>query len=150
MAKNKHLTFAGSQEIAQDLHSMERANITHILNVTPEVNSFFPDKFVYKQIPIPDLPSADITKYFQECFDFIDEARGSTGTDGVVLVHCYYGASRSATVVIAYLIKYERMRFREALEYLQILRPDTKPNDGFQKQLKDFEQKTLSAPVLNS
>ena len=122
---------------------MERANITHILNVTSEVESCFPKKFVYKQVPLQDMPSFNIMQYLDECLDFIDKARGLKGDEGVVLVHCYYGASRSASIVIAYLIRHERMRYKEALDYLQILRPGTKPNEGFQKQLKEYEHKML-------
>jgi len=33
----------------------------------------------------------------------------------------------------------ERMRYVDALEYVKILRPDVRPNDGFQRQLKAFE-----------
>jgi len=33
----------------------------------------------------------------------------------------------------------ERMRYADALEYVRILRPDVRPNDGFQRQLKAFE-----------
>jgi len=38
-----------------------------------------------------------------------------------------------------YLMFAERMRYVDALEYVKILRPDVRPNDGFQRQLKAFE-----------
>ena len=114
--------------------------MTHILNTTEEVENSYPDKFVYKRISIPDKTSTNIEQYFEECFEFIQNA---VSKKGVVLVHCYYGASRSASVVIGYLIKHERMRYHEALGYLQILRPETHPNDGFQKQLRQFELQVL-------
>lgn len=115
---------------------MQHYNVTHILNVTMEVPEKFPEKFTYRRVAISDLPSTKIVPHFKEAFHFIDIGR-SLG--GVVLVHCYYGNSRSASFIIGYLIKVERMRYSDALEYLRILRPDVNPNEGFQKQLKEYE-----------
>lgn len=115
---------------------MQHYNVTHILNVTMEVPEKFPEKFTYRRVAISDLPSTKIVPHFEEAFHFIDIGR-SLG--GVVLVHCYYGNSRSASFIIGYLIKVERMRYSDALEYLRILRPDVNPNEGFQKQLKEYE-----------
>ena len=39
----------------------------------------------------------------------------------------------------SYLMFSERMRYADALEYVKMLRPDVRPNDGFQRQLKAFE-----------
>lgn len=142
MSSNKHFALIlpglllGSQDIALDLHGLQHYSVTHILNVTIEVPEKFPEKFVYRRIAINDLPSTKLVPYFDEAFRFIDEGR-SVG--GVVLVHCYYGNSRSASFIIGYLIKVERMRYADALEYLRILRPDVNPNEGFQKQLKEYE-----------
>lgn len=130
----------GSQEFSQDLSGLYRYKVTHILNVTTEVECSFPDKFIYKRIPIPDLPSTRIVQFFDEAFDFINECRAN---NGCVLTHCFYGNSRSASFVMAYLMNTEQMRYREALEYLQIIRPDVNPNDGFERQLKAYELETL-------
>ena len=117
---------------------MHRHKVTHVLNVTTEVDEYYSHSFEYLRIDIPDLPSVNIVKHFDEAFQFIEDAR----KEGTVLVHCYYGNSRSASVVIGYLMKTERMKFKEALEYLQMLRPGVNPNDGFEKQLKEYELKT--------
>lgn len=130
----------GTQEFSQDFNGLQRYKVTHILNVTTEVECSFPDKFIYKRIPIADLPSTRIVPYFDEAFEFINECRAQ---GGCVLSHCYYGNSRSASFVIAYLIATEQMRYREALEYLHILRPDVHPNDGFERQLKAYELEIL-------
>ena len=59
---------------------------------------------------------------------------------GSVLVHCYYGVSRSAAIVLGYLMERENMFLDDSLKYLRIIRPQVKPNDGFLKQLKRFEE----------
>jgi protein-tyrosine phosphatase len=131
----------GSQEIANDLRGLQRYNVTHVLNVTGEVPDRFPDQFVYKRIAISDMPSTKLEQHFDEAFRFIETARSTPG--GCVLVHCYYGNSRSASFVIGYLMNTERMRYADALRYLQMLRPDVRPNDGFQRQLKKYEVTVL-------
>ena len=50
------------------------------------------------------------------------------------------GASRSATIVIAYLMQIKRWKFNEALAFAKKKRPIVFPNDGFKEQLKMFEK----------
>ena len=137
----------GSQEIANDLRGLRHYNVTHVLNVTHEVPDRFPGQNHYKRIAISDMPSAKLLPHFDEAFRFIDEARSISlggGSCGCVLVHCYYGNSRSASLVIGYLMLAERMRYVDALHYLQLLRPGVRPNDGFQRQLKHYELTTVT------
>ncbi|ELT90062.1 hypothetical protein CAPTEDRAFT_126354, partial [Capitella teleta] len=131
----------GTQEFSQDLSALNRYKVTHILNVTSEVECSYQDRFIYKRIPIADLPSTRIVQHFDEAFEFINECRAQ---NGCVLSHCYFGNSRSASFVIAYLMATEQMRYREALEYMHILRPDVHPNDGFERQLKAYELEILN------
>ena len=65
--------------------------------------------------------------------------QGARSGGGCVLVHCYFGASRSASIIAAFLIRNGDMRSREAIDFLQKLRPGVCPNDGFLRQLQDYE-----------
>jgi protein-tyrosine phosphatase len=56
-----------------------------------------------------------------------DEAKES---GAAVLVHCEYGISRSATVVIAWLIKHHGMTLKEAFEHTKAQRRVIMPNEG--------------------
>lgn len=49
--------------------------VSHILNVAYGVENAFPDLFIYKTLSILDLPDTVITSYFQECAQFIDQAK---------------------------------------------------------------------------
>ena len=50
-----------------------------------------------------------------------------------VLVHCYAGISRSATVVIAYLMKKREIGHRQAISLVSQYRPQINPNPGLDK-----------------
>ena len=48
-----------------------------------------------------------------------------------VLVHCAMGMSRSATVVIMFIMKLFQCKLDDAFEYVKTQRDATDPNDGF-------------------
>ena len=58
---------------------------------------------------------------------------------GRVLIHCYAGISRSATVCLAYLMKSRNMRLEEAFEFVRKLRTVISPNLAFMLQLSKYE-----------
>jgi protein-tyrosine phosphatase len=47
--------------------------------------------------------------------------------------------SRSASIVIAWLMAQKKMSFDAAYEFLLAKRPIVCPNSGFQKQLQEYE-----------
>ena len=58
---------------------------------------------------------------------------------GKVLVHCAMGVSRSATVVIMFLMVLLRLPFELAFHFVKTQRPEIDPNKGFVAQLKSLE-----------
>ncbi len=76
-------------------------------------------------------------KYFNEAFDFINNAKDNKCT---ILIHCQMGKSRSATILIAYLMKFYNYSYDGAFNYVKKLRKIVNPNAGFVKQLKLFEK----------
>ncbi|KAI1898168.1 hypothetical protein AGOR_G00069570 [Albula goreensis] len=130
-----HLLLA-SQDAAQDFGTLRKFKVTHILNVAYGVENAFPDLFIYKTLSILDLPDTVITSYFKECSEFIDQALAEKG---VVLVHCNAGTSRSAAVVIGYLMSKDGMAFDDAFASVKVARPAICPNPGFLEQLKNYK-----------
>lgn len=59
---------------------------------------------------------------------------------GGVLVHCRVGVSRSATMIIGYLVSRLGISVVEAIANLKKVRPIIKPNDGFREQLDRYEK----------
>ncbi|XP_076348657.1 dual specificity protein phosphatase 19-like isoform X4 [Tachypleus tridentatus] len=128
--------FIGSQDVAQDLNLLHQMNVTHILNIATGVPNMFEEEFIYKRISILDLPEANIRIFFEGCFQFIDDGL----QEGGVLVHCNAGVSRSATIIIGYLMNREKLCLDEALDKVKSVRPFIKPNVGFMEQLKQYEK----------
>ena len=87
-------------------------------------------------VEILDEPGAKLSVYFKETGEFI---RGAIEGGGQVLVHCFAGVSRSASVVIAYLMRYHNMTYSQACAHVQDRRPWINPNPGFVNQLKRYE-----------
>jgi protein-tyrosine phosphatase len=53
---------------------------------------------------------------------------------GKVFVHCHQGRSRSASIVLSYLMLYQGMTVQEAMKTVRLKR-EVSPNDGFIKRL---------------
>ncbi len=56
-----------------------------------------------------------------------------------MVVHCSAGASRSASIVTAYLI-YSGYSYEGAMKRMNALRESFDPNTGFRNQLKEFAE----------
>jgi protein-tyrosine phosphatase len=56
-----------------------------------------------------------------------------------VFVHCVQGRSRSASVILAFLVLVEEMRLCDAMRLVQNVRPLANPNPNFLWQLLEIE-----------
>ena len=119
--------------------ALKELGITKILSVMdgdPSNFSYKEKGFNQKIINIMDFDSENIIQYFGECLNFIK------GNDKV-FVHCAAGESRSATIVIAYLMWKNKMVFDKAYDFVKQKRPRIYPNFGFRQQLQMFEKLLL-------
>ena len=89
----------------------------------------------FKGLRLNDVWTEDIARYFEESAQFIDDAINGNGK---VLVHCLAGVSRSATIVIAYIMSRHKKPADEALK-LVCAKRRIRPNEGFLKQLVKFD-----------
>uniref|UniRef100_A0A3B4BAG4 Dual specificity protein phosphatase 10 n=1 Tax=Periophthalmus magnuspinnatus TaxID=409849 RepID=A0A3B4BAG4_9GOBI len=131
--------YLGNEQDAQDLRLLQRLNVGYILNVTTHLPLYHYDTglFVYKRLPATDSNKQNLRQYFEEAFEFIEEAQ-QAGMG--LLIHCQAGVSRSATIVIAYLMKHTWMTMTDAYKYVKTRRPIISPNLNFMGQLLEFEE----------
>ena len=129
--------FLGSIGSASNLKELQNCKITHIVCCAKGIKNFFPDNFKYLNSDLLDSETADIKKYFEESNKFIDDAIKNNGN---VLVYCHAGVSRSSTILIAYIMKHKEMKIDKVLELIRSKREKVNPNNGFIKQLKEYEK----------
>ncbi len=92
-------------------------------------------KVEYKIVPTQDVPSFDMTAAAADAAIFV-RRRAAEGKK--VFVHCHAGISRSATVVLIYMMS-EGARLPAALKYLKSRRPQVQPNVGFMRSLQTID-----------
>jgi hypothetical protein len=137
-----HITdnlFLGSINGASSKDLLKEKSIQIIINITPEQPKY-PDDFEYHNIPILDNPFVKISEHFDETYKLIKKAKESNKN---VFVHCMAGISRSATIIIAYLMKENKMTLNKAYTFVKEKRRIIEPNFSFYCQLVEYE-KTLN------
>ncbi|XP_067951646.1 dual specificity protein phosphatase 3-like [Watersipora subatra] len=142
--------YIGGEALARDISSLEAKGIKHVVNCSQgrrfgQVNTgkdFYEGSgILYHGIPGHDSVKFDISVYFEPAASFIEEGLRS----GSVYVHCHQGISRSATILIAFLMLKRGKTAVDALQQVLQYRP-VRPNNGFLKRLAIF-QTTLTAGV---
>ncbi|CAF1322150.1 unnamed protein product [Didymodactylos carnosus] len=129
--------FLGNFDHACDVEQLHSLGIKHILTVCDEsLNETILNNFNVFHINLRDLSETNIKEHFQSTNDFL---RTCYSKNEKVLCHCHAGISRSATVVLAYLMKYHSYTFEQAYYYLSEKRIIICPNIGFLKQLVEYE-----------
>ncbi len=125
---------------------LHRDGITHILTCCG-TNPLFPDEFTYLILEAEDTCEENISRYFQSSFDFIRDALNNSGK---VLIHCQMGLSRSPTILIAYLMSSMNISFAIAHSLVKRARGFISINEGFLKQLVEFDEENAHQMKLKS
>jgi len=87
-------------------------------------------------VKLDDSEYEHLTPKLPRCLEFIFS--GLSAGHGV-LVHCHAGKSRSAAVVVAWLMLICGMKYDEALAHVRQTHPVACPNKGFEMELKEME-----------
>lgn len=141
--------FLSNWNISQDFNKLEKNNIKTIITINtvykPQsiLDKYKENGITHHMIELDDNHNENIEKYFESTSNIIQK---SCDKKENILVHCTAGISRSASIIIAYLIqKSYQIRKNEKLVYPVILkmvkkeRPIIQPNPGFERQLLHWE-----------
>lgn len=140
----------GGYRAAADPAFARRAGITHVVKLfadgapgpdgpCPVVRHPGVRYFVAAAVDSPDY---DIRRDAVAALRFL---RAAAAGGGRVLVHCHAGISRSATVVLLYLMTRYGCRLDAALQALRAVRPVVRPNPGFMRWLRAVDARLAAA-----
>ncbi|XP_058507558.1 dual specificity protein phosphatase 13A family protein [Solea solea] len=135
--------YLGDMFMSHDKLGLWQLGITHVLNAShgklccKGSDDFYGTTVKYYGVPANDLPTFDISPFFNPAAEFIHQALTSGGK---VLVHCAVGVSRSAALVLAYLMINHHLTLLTSVRCVQQKRWIF-PNRGFLRQLIALDRK---------
>ena len=122
-----------------------------VLGIGAVVNCTLDQEFSIKgaknqfRVAVDDACKEDIQEYFHGVTEFM---RKHASEGRAILVHCFMGMSRSATIVILYLMQECDMSLKQAYDFVKRKRPTINPNPKFLKQLGEFELKLRGVSTI--
>ncbi|KAJ9586105.1 hypothetical protein L9F63_020257 [Diploptera punctata] len=130
-----------SAALKSKLELLIHNGITHIVCVRQDIEAHFirpnfPDQFKYLILDIADTATENIIQHFPKVRQFVDE---SLSMGGKTLIHGNAGISRSAALVLAYIMEKYGLSCKQAFTMVQQRRFCINPNEGFMAQLTEFE-----------
>ncbi|KAM3130067.1 hypothetical protein pb186bvf_017865 [Paramecium bursaria] len=123
--------YLGDCIAASNQRLMQRFNIELIVTVAENIN--ISTKIKNLKYQIKDTKSEDIVKYITIVGEQIEQYK-----DVNIYIHCRHGVSRSASIVIGYLIKFKKLTYEDAFNLVKSKRYCISPNLNFQQQLKSL------------
>jgi len=129
----------GDVTATQDCDYFKKHKVSCVLTVANCDPFTCPKEYIkyHKVVKAADVPEFKLNEFFKDCFKFIHEHRVKGHS---VLVHCMAGISRSATIVIGYLMTvYPTINFEAAFARVRKIRKVVRPNDGFLEQLRQYD-----------
>jgi hypothetical protein len=130
--------YLGNSCNARNYYDMQEDNIGLIVNSSPCISNYFMKEFEYLNIDVKDISGANILPHLDDTVCKMAEYISNNPTKNI-LVHCFMGSSRSATIIIAYLIKQHQFSLNDAMVYVKEKRIVVNLNKDFYNQLEIFE-----------
>ena len=124
--------YIGDLQAACNQKLLKSLNITKVLSldtVKPDLQGDTVQLFIC----VSDEISSDILSELPAALDFLSG-------DECALVHCRHGVSRSAAVVMAWIMSRDKISAEAALKQVVLVREQCLPNDGFMQQLRLFHK----------
>ncbi|MFW2387985.1 MAG: dual specificity protein phosphatase family protein [Polyangiales bacterium] len=144
--------YLGARPNQERVQELKGAGVTHVVSCLMEDDrsqmAFLQQDFHHLFLGVHDGMHQNIAETFSQFFDFAEAATNSDA-NAKLFVHCEVGVSRSATLVIALLMKTETMSFFDALCRVRSKRFQVLPNIGFASQLQRLEHELQPSSVAS-
>lgn len=135
--------FLGDIFDANNTNFLNRNNITDVVCVAADAIINNSDKNVtIHKFNLTDDYECNISHYFDEITEVIHKK-------DIVLVNCMAGVSRSATIVLAYLMRYYNFNLKDAFIYVRKRRSQICPNKKFMEYLLEEEKRIFGDNSLS-
>lgn len=134
--------YLGNAYTASNYNELKEKNIGLIINITKEIPNYYEKDFEYYNICVEDINESSIIDHIEPVLQKISEYNKNS-SDKNILVHCFMGSSRSATIVSSYILKNTDREFKETLKYLTEKRSVVNINSTFVRELNDWYKGTL-------
>jgi protein-tyrosine phosphatase len=133
--------YISSWPAAQDAVALEQCKITKVLRLfsdhdKPKYELISPG-IEYKNVIVEDAEDVSLDSF---CLTAALVLKEWIAQDQKILVHCVAGISRSATLVIYYLMVHQKYTLPNALRFIRSARGCVNPNDGFLAQLIELHK----------
>lgn len=142
--------YLGDICIATNKDEIARLGITDMITVEIrplQAHELAPTVKRYLYINVMDHSKMDILSHFDTSNEFIESALKTPSNK--VYVHCVAGISRSASLVIAYIMKTRSMNYTESFELVSQKRRVIDPNEGFVRQLVLYYKMKCKIDIAN-
>ncbi|AYV84302.1 MAG: dual specificity phosphatase domain protein [Hyperionvirus sp.] len=131
------------------LHFAEIKGVITIMNNSLKIHRI---KVAVAKFKIPhtivrlnDVSTESLAEPFAIIFPLLLKAEENKQT---LIIHCEKGISRSASIVIMFLMKSRKMIFSDAFNFVLKLRPQINPNAGFMRQMQEFEKTLFDRAII--
>lgn len=124
---------------------LQELGIRHIICVNEQENKW-PQLFNYFSVhELEDQEDHDATPYFERVSDFCAPILERSEA---ICFHCAAGISRSSTMLLAVLMRLQRLSLRAAFALVHSKRPVVWPNRSFMRQLIAYEVSLQQKGIL--
>uniref|UniRef100_A0A8C9KAS6 Protein phosphatase Slingshot homolog 1 n=1 Tax=Panthera tigris altaica TaxID=74533 RepID=A0A8C9KAS6_PANTA len=123
--------YLGSEWNASNLEELQGSGVDYILNVTREIDNFFPGLFAYHNIRVYDEETTDLLAHWNEAYHFINKAKCPFS--------CPLASCKRASDLLAHPSDPTLHNLEKAYNYVKQKRSITRPNAGFMRQLSEYE-----------
>ena len=122
----------------EQLQDLEISHVVRLGDQDDFMHYYITHDVIYHDVLLEDEMYAELSReILDKATDFIHFAHSP------VLVHCFAGVSRSSSVVIAYLMRFRKMTFQQASDYLTDKHPRAQPNPKFLRDLIEYEKQLI-------
>jgi atypical dual specificity phosphatase len=147
--------YLGNGYNASNYICLKKLKIGLIVNITCEIPNYYETEFEYMNIKILDHNGCKIGKFFDDFYDKLIAWQTKNKEKPLdqrknILIHCFMGSSRSATLSCAYLIKKYGKSVQESLDFVREKRPVVNVNNTFIGDLRDWENELRNVNSVNS